>query len=32
MAEELNIPLGTVKTRMRQALIKLEKILQPIIY
>jgi len=31
MSEELNIPLGTVKTRMRQALIKLEKILSPFI-
>ena len=30
MAEELNIPLGTVKTRMRQALIKMEKILSPL--
>ena len=31
MAEALSIPLGTVKTRMRQALIKLEKILSPFI-
>ena len=30
MAEELKIPLGTVKTRMRQALIKMEKILSPL--
>ena len=30
MAEQLKIPLGTVKTRMRQALIKMEKILSPL--
>ncbi len=31
ISEKLNIPLGTVKTRIRQALTKLEKILTPIL-
>jgi len=31
IAEKLNIPLGTVKTRIRQALIKLEKLLSDVI-
>ncbi|MEO8399443.1 MAG: sigma-70 family RNA polymerase sigma factor [Ignavibacteriaceae bacterium] len=31
ISEQYNIPLGTVKTRMRQALIKLEKLLKPIL-
>ena len=31
ISEKYNIPLGTVKTRIRQAMIKLEKILKPIL-
>jgi RNA polymerase sigma-70 factor (ECF subfamily) len=31
LSETLNIPLGTVKTRMRQALDKLEKMLTPVV-